>query len=58
VVIGAALIAGAVFRLVAADERAGLLRLRSRRMDALALAGLGMLLVLGSLSLLLRLHTT
>jgi len=58
VVVGLALLTGAVLRLWTADRRAGLLGSRSRGLDALVFAVLGVVLVLGSLSLLLELHAT
>ncbi|MCC5580995.1 MULTISPECIES: DUF3017 domain-containing protein [Microtetraspora] len=57
-VIGFALVAGAALRLIVPDDRAGLLGVRTRRMDAFVLLLLGAALVAGSLSLLLRLHST
>ncbi len=58
VILGVALIAGSAFRLMVPDERAGPLASRGRMMDALTFAAMGALLVIGSLSLLLRLHGT
>ncbi|MFF3664211.1 DUF3017 domain-containing protein [Microtetraspora malaysiensis] len=57
-VIGFALIAGAALRLIVPEDRAGLLGVRTRRTDALVLLVFGAALVAGSLSLLLRLHST
>jgi hypothetical protein len=58
VIVGAALLTGALLRLWTSDRRAGALVSRSRGLDALTLAALGVALVLGSLSLLLDLHAT
>jgi hypothetical protein len=58
VILGVALIVGSAFRLVVPEERVGPLASRGRMMDALVFAAMGALLVVGSLSLLLRLHGT
>ncbi|WP_067172352.1 DUF3017 domain-containing protein [Microtetraspora niveoalba] len=57
-VMGFAFIAGAALRLIVPDDRAGLLGVRTRRTDVLVLLVLGAALAAGSLSLLLRLHST
>ncbi|WP_285702497.1 DUF3017 domain-containing protein [Microtetraspora sp. NBRC 16547] len=57
-VIGFALIAGAALRLIVPDGRAGLLGVRTRRVDAIVFLVLGSALVAGSLNLLLRMHST
>ncbi|MEZ0072793.1 DUF3017 domain-containing protein [Planotetraspora sp. GP83] len=58
VIVGGAFILGSAIRLIVSDERAGPLAIRSRKADVVILATLGAALVLGSLSLLLRLHNT
>jgi hypothetical protein len=58
VIMGSALLVGSMTRLVISDERAGTLAIRSKKTDVVVLAVLGLALVGGSLSLLLRLHNT
>ncbi|GII53162.1 hypothetical protein Pth03_15510 [Planotetraspora thailandica] len=58
VIMGAALLVGSLTRLVVSDERAGSLAIRSKKTDVVVFAVIGLALVGGSLSLLLRLHNT
>lgn len=58
VIIGVSLIVGAVLRLMVPETRAGLMVARTRKADAFVFAAMGALLVVGSLSLLLRFHAT
>ncbi|MBP2704768.1 DUF3017 domain-containing protein [Microbispora sp. RL4-1S] len=57
-IIGSALVVGALIRLNVSDSRAGLLTVRTRKVDTLVMAGLGGALVVGSLLLLVHLHNT
>jgi hypothetical protein len=58
VVMGATLLVGSAVRLVLSEERAGALAVRTKKTDVVVLAVLGLALVGGSLSLLLKLHNT
>jgi hypothetical protein len=58
VIMGAALLVGSAVRLVLSEERAGGLAIRTKKTDVVVFAVIGLALVGGSLSLLLRLHNT
>ncbi|GAA4578729.1 hypothetical protein GCM10023194_02320 [Planotetraspora phitsanulokensis] len=58
VITGGALLVGSAVRLILSEHRAGALAIRTKKTDVVVFAVLGLALVGGSLSLLLRLHNT
>ncbi|GAA4568277.1 DUF3017 domain-containing protein [Planotetraspora kaengkrachanensis] len=58
VIAGGALLLGSAMRLILSEGRAGALAIRTKKTDVVVFAVLGLALVGGSLSLLLKLHNT